>query len=714
MNPILYKSNETDFSHNGIGVLKDATSCVVTEERNGAFEVVMKYPIDGQHYDKITETSVIKVKANETSKPQLFLLYKSTKPIDGIVTWYGEHISYLLNGNPVKEAICKNVNAQGAINKLLSSATFAHDFSGWSDISTVNNFDVSKPASMRACLGGMTDSVLDVWGGEYEFDNFEIKLHHRRGEDTNVVIEYGKNLTDINQEKNLTDVYTAIYPFVKYTTRDESGEENSRIVTLPEGVIPASSTSVMANSKALIMDFSSEFKSSETVTADELRKVANAYLIRNPIDVPKVNITASFVNLWQTEEYKNIAPLEQVKLCDKVKIRFVKLGVDATAKVIKTTYDVLKEKYVSVEIGEAKSTFTSTVSSQINTLQKDYGKLPEFIQSAILTQTELITGQKGGYVVLNPSERPSEILILDKPDIETAKGVWRWNNAGLGYSSNGYNGPYELAMTIDGKINASMITTGTLRGVKIISQDAELSGVFEVSPSGSPTRMMMRDSRESLNFIKTLILAGESGDIEWSDTIGASLDYLSNGKMVGTMCYGTLAGYDNFGILALGASGALAFYLGFGMKAKSMSFRVNDNNNLATYVNGVAKSEYTDRGMSIIGETTTDDIAFNSVEEIKTNITEVKDRAVDIIKQSKVYNYDLKSDKAPKKRVKTKGKRFGFVIGREVPEELLANGKESISLYNTVALLTKAVQEQAEEIEGLKSRIERLEGDKNG
>lgn len=491
MIPILYDKKETQFTHNGIGFLKDATKCTVTEERNGAYECSLQYPITGRWYDQITDGSIIKAKANDTSEPQLFRIYKSSKPLKGIVTYSAEHISYDLNGIPTLGFSVKNVTPQAAITKAINEAGLTSPFVALSDISTLNSTTILTPCSVRAILGGQTGSVLDVWGGEYEFDNFTVKLHKHRGSDKGVSIEYGKNLKDLKQESNIAECYTHLMPYAVYSEETEDGEKNETYVFLSEKVLPLATAENIGHSKAYIMDFTDRFKETETITEETLRSKATAYAAAVELGVPKVNITVSFVQLWQTEEYKNIAPLERVMMCDTVTVRFSKLGVTASAKVIKTTYNTLEEKYESVELGDAKSSFADTVNKQqadieeIKTsVKKGQAEATEQLKKAIANATNLITGHSGGYVVLNPAEKPQEILILDAPTIEEAVNVWRWNSGGLGYSSTGYNGEYALAMTMDGAIVADFISAGKLNGTLIkahtIQADAITADTFRI------------------------------------------------------------------------------------------------------------------------------------------------------------------------------------------------------------------------------------------
>lgn len=473
MIPILYKKADTDYTHNGVGFLTDILTCDITEERNGAYECIFTYPTTGQHYAEIAEGDVIKAKPNDTSSLQLFRIYAHSKPLNGVVTFNAEHISYDANGIPLVSLVAKATTPQAAINKAISEGAFESNFSALSDISTLNSINITEPCSLRAALGGQQGSVLDVWGGEYEFDNYVIKLHAHRGTDSGVTIEYGKNLTNVQQDRNITEVYTHLLPYAIYQEESEDGTaQDDVIVTLTEKVLPLAGAENIGHQKAYIVNISDMFGSDEEITESALRTKANQYInAHQSLGVPKVSITASFVSLWQTEEYKNIAPLERVQLCDTVTVKFVKLGISAKAKVVKTVYDTIAERYKSIELGEARSDFASTVLKQneaiadlARVVRKGFSQATEQMKKAIADATALITGNAGGYVVLHPAEHPQEILIMDTPDIETAVHVWRWNSAGLGYSSTGYNGTYGLAMTMNGAIVADFITTGQLDG----------------------------------------------------------------------------------------------------------------------------------------------------------------------------------------------------------------------------------------------------------
>lgn len=473
MTPILYENTETEFASDGIGTLTDAISCVVTEERNGAFELEMAYPMDGMHFDKIARGQYIKAKPNSHSDPQIFRIYRITRPMNGNIKAYAEHISYELAGNMVLGFSAKGT-VLSIMENLFSGAVFPTPFTPHTDMNAAGEVSIGEPCSIRACLGGKEGSFLDTFGGEYEFDNFDVTLWQHRGEDRGVSIEYGKNLTDVSQEENIESTYTSIIPYVK---RNVNGEDN--YTYLPEKYLDAPNAGIFPRKKALLVDFSSSFDQQEEVDAQKLAQLGEAYIENNAIGIPKVSLNVSFIDLRKTEEYRNIAPLEEVRLCDTVTVKFPALQVNQKAKVIATVYDVLMERYDSISIGETRSNFVNAYAGFTQDIAAAENKIPGQIANA----TQLITGNRGGHVVIktDTSGKPTEILIMDTDDVETAKNVWRWNLGGLGFSDSGYEGPYDkIALTMDGAINADLITVGNMvaniiRGGALTSLEGGLS-----------------------------------------------------------------------------------------------------------------------------------------------------------------------------------------------------------------------------------------------
>lgn len=465
--PILYAASETDFTTNGIGLLTDAVSCTVTEERNGAYEATLVYPAKGHLAEYIAEDAIIKAKANDTDEPQLFRIYKSGKQIGSNTTWNAEHISYELTGNPVERFSVSGVNAEQALNRLLAAAVFKHKYTATSDITTVNSTSIADVVSVRKALGGVEGSILDTWGGEYHFNNYRIELLKARGADNGVTIEYGKNLTDAKQERNISNIVTAIFPYAKYTPE---GTENEVFVSLKEKTLVHADAANYAYKRCEIVDFSSEWESGTIITEDMLRAKAEAYLEKISTE-PDINITLSYAQLKKTKDYKNIQAMESVALCDTVKVRIDKLQIEATAKIVKAKYDSLKERYDTMEIGSVRTNLTKQltatqqeITDSIKRNQTRAEQIKKQIEQTIVDVTAAITGNSGGYVVLYPEKNPQEIYILDQPELSKAKNVWRWNLAGLGHSNTGVNGKFTTAITADGQIVADFITAGELTG----------------------------------------------------------------------------------------------------------------------------------------------------------------------------------------------------------------------------------------------------------
>ena len=460
---VLYDHDEEAFTSNGLGALPDAASCTVTEERNGGYEVEMEYPLTGSHFSDIQKRRILYVKPNPYDDPQPFRIYSITKPINGIVTVHAAHLSYDTSGSIVKLFPADAGSASAAMSYLKNFSVPSTPFTFFTNVGKSGTMSVPKPSSIRSLLGGSDGSILDTFGGEYLFDKWNISLLESRGSNRGVTIRYGKNMTDLEQEENDTDFYTGVYPFW-YSESEDGG-----LVTLSanDGIVNAPGNYDFV--KIMPLDLSSEDFSKETTDSEgytttiekpteaELLAAAQKYIANNKIGIPKVSLDVSFVMLAQAEEYKDFARLETVKLCDTVTVEFEKLGVKTTAKCIKTVYNVLTDKYDSIELGEPKSSLAETVSNQGTLIEEASDK--SYMERAIQNATDLImSGKLGGYVTVTKNE----IYIADNKDLDKAVKVWRWNSGGLGYSSSGKDGPFGIAMTSDGKIVADYISTGNL------------------------------------------------------------------------------------------------------------------------------------------------------------------------------------------------------------------------------------------------------------
>lgn len=510
MIPILFPSTATSWTTQGLGALTDATSCTVTEERNGIFELEMQYPMSGIHFSEIQNRCIIFAIPSPYRSAQPFRIYRITKPLGGICTIYARHIAYDLDGVPLKPFTAGS--AAEAIAGLQANAAIESPFTFWTDKATVANFAVTVPSATRSVLGGQTGSVLDVYGGEYEWDGYTVKLYNQRGQDNGVLISYGKNLTDLEQDENISNVVTGILP---YWADQDGNLVTGEIVNAP---------GTYDFQKVVPVDFSQDFETAPTL--EQLQEAAEDYVTSNKIGVPEVSLAVSFVQLEQTEEYKHLALLEKCDLCDTVTVQFEKLGVNAKAEIVKIVTDVLLERYKSVEIGSIRPNIATTIAGQKQEIQER--PTTSAMQQAVNNATNWITNGQG-YVVAVKDENGNwtEILIMDTPDIATATKVWRWNGGGLGYSTNGYNGKYTTAITQDGSIVADFITTGVLTASIITA------GILK--SANEETYINLETGVAQISGVLQTLSDDISGNKYNVKISGGSVQFLKNGNQVGTI-----------------------------------------------------------------------------------------------------------------------------------------------------------------------------------
>ena len=534
MIPILFPPEEQAFTTMGLGPLKEAISCRAQEERNGIYELEMEYPVSGIRYPDIQKRCIIYAIPSPYRAAQPFRIYKITKPMDGIITVYAAHISYDLNGIPVNPFTASGI--QAAMQGLKDNSAIANPFSFYSDKSTTGTFSVSVPTSCRSCLGGIEGSVLDTFRGEFLWDKFCVWLFNQRGQDSGVTIRYRKNLTDLEQEEDVEDLVTGIYPYW--------ADQEGTLVTCNPPIVNAEGDFGFQRIKTV--DFSSNFR--EQPTPKQLQQAAESYIRNNDIGKPKVSLKVDFVLLSQMSGYENLEILEKCDLCDTVTVQYEALGVDVTAEVVKIETNVLTERYESIEVGSIRANIAQQIADQ----QKEIQEKPSStqMQNAINHTTQMITGNLGGYIMfrLNEIGQPYEMLIMDTTDIATAQNIWRYNQSGWGHSSNGYNGPYTLGATMDGAFNAAIITVGTMLF------DRMKGGLLNLGGAGNGNgRLEIKDSTDVL--------------IGYIDNTGVNFE---KGILKGTGVY-SYGGSDDQEDAAL-MNGALWFYYDVGGTKRGMSY----------------------------------------------------------------------------------------------------------------------------------------------
>ena len=481
MKPILFEQGTTDFTTNGIGRLPDAISCTVTEERNGQYELHMEYPIDGQLIEEIRYSRIIAATPADNKGMQPFSIYRITKPLSGVVEIDAEHISYRMSHIPIMPFTASGLNAAFSCFSSYAAEVNPFTFTKEGNFGTgvANTFKVTEPDNLRALLFGQEGSIIDIYGGEWEFDKFNVILHRERGADNGVTIRYGKNLTDLKQEENVQNTYTGICPY--YKGQDDSGSDV--VVTLPEKVLHTSSAANYPYQRTKVVDLSSNFQGTPTVT--QLRSAAQSYIENNDVGSPNVSLDASFVALHQTQEYADLTKIEHINLCDTVTVVFPALNVSTRAKVVKTVWNVLLDRYDSITIGAVQSRLSSTLEdSQEKAVEKAVAQSATQASTEYATKTSVsalfnslavvdtrvyevedtcegLTGENGGYVfmTLDANDQGDELLVLmDSPVLAAANKVLRFNEAGLCFTGGGHaNGTWNTIINTDGKVNAGRL-----------------------------------------------------------------------------------------------------------------------------------------------------------------------------------------------------------------------------------------------------------------
>ena len=359
----IYASDDLNCSNLGLGVLTGVTDCEVTRQTNGQWECVFGIAINSQHYSKIGFGKKIKVKADEKAGYQQFRIYKITKPdLKGVVKVYCEHISYDLSRLTVKPLNLTGQGATAAISAILNNCTSqTHNFSGQgSTVTGTKNIKSDVPRTVRSWLFASENSIVDLFNCELEFDNYTITAKPQIGEDNGVKILYGKNLQDVNDESNSDTAFNAIYPYAVV---------NEHYYELPEKVLALTNNLPFTEIRCIPVDLSEKFDENTTITSELLRSTALTYAGQARLTKTNRNIKVSFEQLWNTKEYETLSALERVGLGDTVYVRYGEYGIDVTARVNKIVYDVLNEKYKSIELGRARKTITETISQNREELQ---------------------------------------------------------------------------------------------------------------------------------------------------------------------------------------------------------------------------------------------------------------------------------------------------------------------------------------------------------
>lgn len=473
----IYDENTTDFNNNGLTVLNEVISAVVEEELNGIYKLELEYPITNSNkWRYIKEGNVIKCPT--PNGLQLFRIYKPLKTLNSMKC-VAFHVFYDLLDNFIEDRRPTNLTGASAIVDLFKGTQFPSGFTVSSNIDRVNTAYYIRKNPIEALLSDDQNSFLNRWGGEVLRNNFNIQMNVRIGHDTGYKIQYGKNLTGFEEDKDMSNVVTKIMPTGLY--------ENDSVLMLPEKYIESVNIGKYRTPKIKHIHFS-DFKvnKEEGITESDvqnmLRKAVKKMYEIDKVDLPRINFKVDFIELSKTKEYEQFQVIERVMLGDTLQVYYPELDINLISRVIAYKYNSITEMYDSLELGHFKGNLIDNITSQnkrISDMQKTLIEVSQVVQenkdsmdNTIKEITKTITSALGGHVL----KRNGELLIMDTEDVQTAKNVWRFNLNGLGYSSTGYNGNFETAITMDGKIvgkflKGEVIQGVSLQGVEVLSVD---------------------------------------------------------------------------------------------------------------------------------------------------------------------------------------------------------------------------------------------------
>lgn len=421
MRPILFNKNETAFDTYGLGEL-NVTKGTVTRERNGNYTLYAEIPVNDTMVSILEKEMKLKADAGLRTKNQTFEISRIVKDSSNIVKIYGQHISHKLEYMAIKNGTVLNGTAFNALSLWRNALIGDYRFDVWSDIQTsaTTTLSIDKVTNARLALGGVEGSILDIWGGEYEFDNMTVRLHKQLGRTAPTILEYGRNILSAETDETIEDAYTSVLPFATYTPEKPEGDTSDSqpdpvTVTLPENYVDSKYKALYAHRRIKVVDFSSEFKSDskskDIPTPDKLRKMANDYMERNAIGKPKINTKIEYVDLAKTLDYADRAWIEELELCDIVPIYYPQIGLtDETAKVTTITYDFVNERNASVEFGEIGTNVRATMQSGLAGKVDEIAKAQQNFENSL---PDYLLSAQGNKVWYNPPDDTIEHKIGD-------------------------------------------------------------------------------------------------------------------------------------------------------------------------------------------------------------------------------------------------------------------------------------------------------------
>lgn len=511
--------SKNDYDYNGYGALGEVTTLLVNGKLNGEVVLTGMCPIHAHNSEYIVNENIVRTNINDTQEPQIMRLFNVKKSMESnLITFSAEPIA-----NDLRKYFIPKYSSSGKESpmsaftslKSISVPKMDSHFDFFSDKTDKAQLNLEKVNLLEA-LGGVEGSMLQRYKGEYEKDNHTVKLLKRLGEDHKIKILYAKNLVGLDVEVDTHGIWNGVYPYAKK-------EESEETIELKEKVLMYKKTFASGSIKEV------DFSDSKPKNENELRKLATSYMKANSKNnEPSVSAIIDFVLLNDQPGYEEFVNMERVGLGDGVDVYHKGMDVNLHARVVEYEYDCLTEQYTKLVIGQVKADFTHQINDRIDDNKKQTEDSINDLEKAQKEASDIINHPGKGHVVVYPSlANPQEILIMDTKDVNTARNVWRWNEGGLGFSSNGYKGPYGLAMTNNGSIVADRMNTGILRAIQLLGKNLSIdlsSGVVKFTHG---------------------YIEGGDGRIrlDMDNSYFQSLDYRKNGFSIDS---GVLTFYQNF------------------------------------------------------------------------------------------------------------------------------------------------------------------------
>ncbi|MFR1943054.1 MAG: phage tail tip lysozyme [Enterococcus durans] len=506
-----YKKMPDDLSVNGASLVDWEDLPEINRVLNGQYRFYGNYSRSGQYRSYLKKGNFIKAKVPNGSW-QYFEIYNIKKNLTS-VSVTARHIGFMANKNFIVKSFTDNGNGSQIMTNLKNSLAFDQKFNYLSNVGTTHQFTARQVAPVEAIIGSNNgnQNLTGVTSAELDMDNYDLKLVKQIGSDNGFRIDFGINLEAIEEEIDEESIVNSLYLIggVPDNDYDEDKEPIEYGYLEIDGV---------TNENRRI----AKRENGDCKTVDELIKWGKTLFDNDRIHEPKATHTVSMVALEHTLEYGDMyQELVSLHFGDVAHVRAKELDIEIKERMVEYTYFPTLGKYKDIVLGNDLSLYTSAVNTQAQELKKKIDNRTETLVQNVLNATAWITGNSGGHVVFRPEKAPSEILIMDTPNVANAKRVWRWNLNGLGYSDNGVNGPFGIAMTSKGEIVANFIKVGIINAEVLESSINDLGDVLKIVKGTlqiwNDNKKIMEMTKKGMEFWNTRESIGTIGT---TDSVG--------------------------------------------------------------------------------------------------------------------------------------------------------------------------------------------------